>query len=242
MHTVGLISSVLWPKSISLKWKDAGLETSHSDLLVFVVLTAGQFMKLEDQSFRLVIESHLNHVLNGFGVSCHEDSILLKSLMGRYRLRNTIYKYSVNKNFDFSKGQPSRNLRTMYDLLRFENEIVMQQAIVNGNVEKIVLVKDDQEGDDVLAQGFPHNAKKILTRKCYEIGQKSGSGMAAFAMPVYNGPPRLAVDNAAFLKEQRHDLNLRESELENLKKEHYDLEKELRNINSQLNEAMVMFI
>jgi chromosome segregation ATPase len=213
-----------------------------SGLSVFSALKVGQFIKLEDQSYRLVIESHLNHVLNGFGVSCHDDSLLLQKMMSHYRLRNTVYKYSYKKDFDFSQGMPAGNLRTMYDLLRFDNEIVLQQAVINGNIEKIILVKDDEEGDAILAHGFPKNANKILTKKCYEVGQKSGNGMAAFAMNVFNGPPRLAADNATYLNEQRRDLKLRESELGNLKTEYAELEKELRNLNSRFSIVMVLCV
>ncbi|KAJ3334181.1 Structural maintenance of chromosomes protein 6, partial [Kappamyces sp. JEL0680] len=149
---------------------------------------------LEDMRYQSVVESHLNHALNGFGVETAEDHDLLSKVLTHFRChKNTIYKYKLNSSFDYSSGCPDKSLRTMLDILKIDNEVVLQQFIIQGKIESTVLVADHREGDAILSRGYPANTSRILTADCFEVGSRRG-GLSQTPMNRYDGPPRLRND------------------------------------------------
>ncbi len=71
--------------------------------------------------------------------------------------------------------------------------------VINGKIEKTVLVKSHEEGDDITRQGYPHNVTNIFSRDCYSFGQRGG-GLASNALNEYKGHPRLTKDIESILK------------------------------------------
>lgn len=78
----------------------------------------GCHISLNDQKFRVVIESYLSRILNSFCVENDQDYRQLQSILQKHRCQAGIYKYRAKKDFDFSSGQPAKNLRTILDVLQ----------------------------------------------------------------------------------------------------------------------------
>lgn len=65
--------------------------------------------------------------------------------------------------------------------------------VIHGKIESVVLVENDRQGDQVIANGYPQKVSRIFTADCYEIGSRTGA-LSAVAINRYNGPPLLSTD------------------------------------------------
>lgn len=77
----------------------------------------GLHIQLKKKDCRSVVESSLNHLLNGFGVDNIEDQRLLNRILQKYNCPNTVYKYQAVRNFDFRSGLPENSLETILDVI-----------------------------------------------------------------------------------------------------------------------------
>ncbi|KAJ2999294.1 Structural maintenance of chromosomes protein 6 [Globomyces sp. JEL0801] len=169
-----------------------------------------------DSKFHNLIETYLNSQLNSFAVETQDDIRELQSLINRHRVKSQIYKYSNVSNFDFSTGQPSRNLRTMLDALQIDNDIVLQQLIITASIEKVVLVDSHADGDDIAARGYPENVVAVFSSDCYQFGSRNG-GLSSDPMTMYRGSPRLTHDFSVIINEQKEVVELQKAAVQKLR-------------------------
>ena len=78
----------------------------------------GLFVKITEEKFSTVVESVLDKVLNGYVVENDHDYQLLQKILSQYRGgRVPVFKTRFQKGLDFESGRPSKELKTMYDVL-----------------------------------------------------------------------------------------------------------------------------
>jgi chromosome segregation ATPase len=169
----------------------------------------GLYVKLNDQKYRRVVESLLDPLLNSFAVDNDADYQRLQRILRNNETSIPVLKYQRKVDFDFSSGRPSSEFKTVLDILKIEDEVVMQQLIINSNIEKTVLVDTHSEGDRMSRNGLPPNVMGIYTIDCFQIGSRSG-GLQTSAMRLYQGLPRLAKDIQSTLQEYQNNLKEKE--------------------------------
>ena len=77
----------------------------------------GRFVKLTDDRFSAVVESTLDSTLNGYFVDNDQDYHLLRKILLHYKSKAPVFKAKPNKKLDFESGRPSRDLKTILDVL-----------------------------------------------------------------------------------------------------------------------------
>lgn len=77
----------------------------------------GLHIQLKRQECRLVVESLLNHLLNGFGVDNTDDQRFLQTILKNHRCNNTVYKYQAVRDFNYISGTPDKSLQTILDVI-----------------------------------------------------------------------------------------------------------------------------
>ena len=74
-----------------------------------------------------------------------------------------------------------------------------QQLVINGKIEKTVIVGSHEEGDRITRNSYPHNVTSIFSKDCYSFGQYGG-GLATSSLNEYRGTPRLTADYEQLLR------------------------------------------
>ncbi|KAJ3276811.1 Structural maintenance of chromosomes protein 6 [Terramyces sp. JEL0728] len=114
-----------------------------------------------------------------------------------------IYKYDPKGDLNYYDGQPSKNLKTVLDVLTIDNQIALEQLIINNNIEKAVLVDTMEEGDSL--NPWPRNVSGVFTPEGHLIGGKQG-GLSTASMSMYRGPPRLSENVDEVVRELQYEL------------------------------------
>ncbi|RYR22124.1 hypothetical protein Ahy_B03g067401 isoform A [Arachis hypogaea] len=116
---------------------------------------------LDAKKWAATVEHAIGGLLNSFIVTDHKDFLLLKQLAKEANYRNLqiiIYDFSIPRLKIPQHMLPETNHPSTLSLLQSEND-----TVINGNVERQVLVKDYDTGKVVAFNQKPRNLKEIYT-------------------------------------------------------------------------------
>ncbi|PYH63921.1 DNA repair protein SMC6 [Aspergillus vadensis CBS 113365] len=182
----------------------------------------GHYVRLLKPEWSSILENAFGTTLNSFVVTSPRDSKILFQIMKRV---------NCDKHINTSGNEPDPQYDTA---LRFDNEWVRGQLIINHHIEKMLLIENLEEASSVLFDGQqPRNVKR-----CYCIDQTnrrrgihlsfSRTGEPSQApVPAYKGSPRMRSDRESQIKVQQ-------SVVADLKQDLSRHEQELRSAQSRL--------
>ncbi|KAI7904464.1 uncharacterized protein BX663DRAFT_505119 [Cokeromyces recurvatus] len=185
----------------------------------------GATLQLLKPQFADTLETVLNKNLNAFVVESFHDKNLLFSILARHNMKNVPIIISNYDLFDYSSGEPDSRHLTVLRAIKFNDEWVKRQMIIANKIEKILLMEDRQEADDLM-KTRPHNIDLCFTSSGHRVGGKSG--MKTVSIETYRGPPRFQRDIDEQIRKQR-------ATEEELKKKYNELEVETREIRANMN-------
>lgn len=163
----------------------------------------GSTLKLLKPQFGDVLEQVLNKSLNSFVVECFEDKNLLLSILRRNRMAYVSIMVAEYDLFDYSSGEPSEEYLTVLRAFHFEDEWVKRQFIIFNKIEKIILMEDRAEADNVMYSN-PRNVDLCFTSSGHKVGSRSG--MKTETIDQYRGPSRFQTDVDAQIRKHNHAL------------------------------------
>ncbi|RKO86787.1 P-loop containing nucleoside triphosphate hydrolase protein, partial [Blyttiomyces helicus] len=192
----------------------------------------GMFVKIQQPVFAQVVETLIASTMEAFAVDTVEDQDLLNDILRqnnwpapavrstalaespittcspsigvwRYRERpTTVLSFPISSDVSPS-GQPlSLMLIPSGPAPQFTHEIARNQFIIQSRIEKQVLVRTRQEGDQITRHGLPQNALGVYTPEGHKIGARAG-GFSTQSMNLYRGPPRLIKDIEPVIREHK---------------------------------------
>ncbi|KAK4520474.1 uncharacterized protein ATC70_007986 [Mucor velutinosus] len=196
----------------------------------------GATLELLKPEFATVLEGVLNNSLNAFVVETFKDRETLDKILAENQMRNVSVFVSDYDIFDYSSGEPDSQYLTVLRALKFNDEWVKRQLITTNKIEKMLLMYNRQEADDLMFKGPPRNVDLCFTKEGYKVGGKRG--MKTESVDSYRGAPRFQkdIDRAIALEEKRVQEALK---LENEKKETYKrVSKECRDLEQQKKDCL----
>ncbi|KAI7868513.1 P-loop containing nucleoside triphosphate hydrolase protein [Spinellus fusiger] len=193
----------------------------------------GAYIQLKHPEYANVLEIVLGKILNSFVVENFDDRNILHKILSRHnitRARTPIYvaRYDI---FDYSREEPNEKYLTILRAIKFEDEWVKRQMIIANHIEKILLMSNREEAEQIMLK-TPANIRGCFTQQCQSIGAKQG--MRTESLTQYRGQPRFKKDIDPEIEEAKQSIRdtseqLREmkSQQEQLGNRIYNLEKEL---------------
>ncbi|KAI9494829.1 hypothetical protein BDB00DRAFT_761374, partial [Zychaea mexicana] len=173
----------------------------------------GRYLKLKYPEYTETMEIVLGKVLNSFVVENYDDRKLLSLILERRKMGDTLIIVSKHDLFDFSEGEPDARYLTMLRALEFSDEWVKRQIIVARDIEKLVLIGERREADDLMLGGGPRNVKACYTTKAQKVtGQH---GLKTEALQRYRGPPREMMAELRKLDVQSSELKQARQQVQN---------------------------
>lgn len=184
----------------------------------------GSTLKLLKPQFSDTLELILNKSMNSFVVECFEDKNLLLSILKRCNCGNIPIMVADYDLFDYSSGEPDQRYLTVLRAIKFEDEWVKRQFIIFNKIEKILLMEDRAEADDIMLHQ-PKNIHLCFTSSGHKVGSKSG--MKTETLDAYRGPPRFQTDIDAEIRKHKE-------EQDSLQEKYDSLDREFRQIHQHI--------
>ncbi|RYR69378.1 hypothetical protein Ahy_A03g015935 isoform C [Arachis hypogaea] len=154
---------------------------------------------LDAKKWAATVEHAIGGLLNSFIVTDHKDFLLLKQLAKEANYRNLqiiIYDFSIPRLKIPQHMLPETNHPSTLSLLQSENH-----TVINGNVERQVLVKDYDTGKVVAFNQRPRNLKEIYTADGKKMFYRGG---VETTLPLKGkGPGRLCSSFEDYIKDLR---------------------------------------
>ena len=161
----------------------------------------GLHIRLRDPRWAPLVEAVLGDVLNAFCVTNHADRELLSAILREHQCRSQVYT-SPPDLFEYAHGEPDAAVLTLLRALDIDEPYIVRSLINSVNAERSALVDARVHGDQLVRQGL-RNVSQVYSADLFKItGGPTGS--ATQTVSRYNGPPRLAADTAARMREA-HD-------------------------------------
>ncbi|KAL0135489.1 P-loop containing nucleoside triphosphate hydrolase protein [Mucor lusitanicus] len=195
----------------------------------------GATLELLEPDYATVLEGVLNNSLNAFVVETFKDRETLVKILDNHQIKGVSVFVSDYDIFDYSSGEPDPQYLTALRALKFNDEWVKRQLITTNKIEKMLLMYDRQEADDLMYSGAPRNIDLCFTREGYKVGGKRG--MKTETVDPYRGTPRFQkdIDRAIAIEEASANEALK---LENQKKEEYTrMKRECEDLEDQRKEC-----
>ncbi|KAJ9476428.1 Structural maintenance of chromosomes protein 6 [Pseudozyma hubeiensis] len=170
----------------------------------------GTHLKLRDARWQRVLESVIANNLNAFFVSNHADRMRLKKIMDRLGVHSPII-IGAETLFDYSSGEPHRDITTILRVLDFDNEIVKRQLILAVHIERAALVERRAEGDRLM-RTTPANVQVCFSADMFSISGGQAGSLSA-ALQEHRGAPRLSQNVGDVIRRLEEEKQRLESEI-----------------------------
>jgi len=180
----------------------------------------GAHIQLLQPQWSAVLEATIGKNLNAFLVATKNDSKLLYSMMSRLNIRDCPVLLSNNRKpipLEKLKDNKPEGFVTILDVLKFDDDLVRDQLIMNHTIEKTVLMEQRTEAEKTMFDGPPpRNVKAII---CFRTGDR-GPGLrltenngtiGTSPVNIKNSRTRIKINTGseiAFLKQQHHQLEV----------------------------------
>jgi chromosome segregation ATPase len=216
------------------KWIDA-YDRSLPDLMLAIdqetrfrqqpIGPMGRYVQILKPEWTPILEKQAGGALNAFVVTSKADQSLLSDLMRRYRWQSPIY-IGEDKQIDTTNHEPDPTLDTWMRVLKFTNNLVRNQMIINQRIDQVVLIAKREEAVEFMMR--PANGRRNCglcftmsddnNRKGHCISVREGSG--AFNMdPIgeWRKDYRMQADTESRLAAEKATLDRLQQEWRNLR-------------------------
>ncbi|KAK9468106.1 P-loop containing nucleoside triphosphate hydrolase protein [Lipomyces arxii] len=187
----------------------------------------GMYIHVKRPEWVSLLESGLGKNLENFVVSCIEDQRLLNRILKKYSSRAGI-TVRKNETFDYSSFLPDSQFVTALSVLEFNNEMAKYAMIDISHIERIILIEDRKEADEVMYRN-PRNVSVCYAKKAghrfdgFRIMQKRGASSSQ-PQAGRRDSPRMRVDNTARMQQLKEDKASVMAEFEQLEQGYHQLE------------------
>ncbi|CAH7690117.1 hypothetical protein PPACK8108_LOCUS25362 [Phakopsora pachyrhizi] len=177
----------------------------------------GMHIQLKENIWAPVLEIALGTSLNSYLVTNRNDEQKLRSLMSRCNCTLPIIRTN-RELFDYSRGEPAPEHRTILRVLDIDDEFVKRALINDARIEKSILVHHRTDGEPIMTGpgNSRFNIDTCYTKDCYRVGNAAGTRQVTALRP-YKGAPRISADQASFIRERRLEMEELENRKERLK-------------------------
>lgn len=183
------------------------VESESSSFSQRPVGPVGAHIRLLKPEWSTVLEKTLGQVLNAFIVRNKSDQTKLKALMKRCGIhREPPIFIAHGGHIDTSSQEPEEQFDTILKVLEFDSDTVRSQLIINNSIEKIILVPERIEAENIMmnSERPPRNVTACLTfhdganKHGWGINLQrkptGGANMSPIA-PLKSGLPRMRSDS-----------------------------------------------
>lgn len=186
----------------------------------------GAHIRLLKPEWSRIIESTLGQALDAFVVTNKKDQVRLSSLMKSVvrKTRTPPIFLAYGGRIDTRAQEPDAQYDTIMRVLRFEDDLVRSQLIINNSIEKIILIRDRVEAEEVMFKNTPRNAAACI---CFHDGKPGhgiritsrGAAKAQSTIVPLRQRPRMQSDSGSQVEMQKTLLNQLSAELRELDRE-----------------------
>ncbi|KAK1753499.1 hypothetical protein QBC47DRAFT_386576 [Echria macrotheca] len=166
----------------------------------------GLHVRLLKPEWSNVLESYFGRSLNGFLVTSHEDSRLLQDMIKQIGLRDaSVNVVKARTPLNLEGKEPDESFDTILRVLKFDNDLVRDQLIIQHMIEQVILIPERTKAQDIMFNGAPpRNVKAAL---CFQDGDRSAGlrltggndMMATSPIQSRNQAPRMKGDISSHL-------------------------------------------
>lgn len=133
----------------------------------------GRYIELEDDKWKVAIESIVGRLLHAFTVNDPKDRAVLTQLIKKdfpgHASYTIITSRFQNRVYDVRKGavRPATNTRLVMDVMRVSDPVVMNCLIDHCKIETILLTEDEQVAMRLTSdeENVPHSLLRIMLMK-----------------------------------------------------------------------------
>ncbi|KAL8289857.1 hypothetical protein RB597_001474 [Gaeumannomyces tritici] len=184
----------------------------------------GSLISVTKPQWTSLLEKTFGRVLNGFIVTSKADQQRLQRSMENFRIRSCPVLIANRTVIDTRGKEPDSEFDTILRVLKFEDDMVRNQLIINSFIEQIILVEKRLDAENVLFKGPPpRNVKACICFHDIKRGQglrltNRGGGSNLATAPVVPGSqkPRMKADMHAQVSQIREALSQLQTELADL--------------------------
>lgn len=184
----------------------------------------GSLISVTKPQWTSLLEKTLGRALNGFIVTSKADQQRLQRSMEHFRIKNCPVLIANRTVIDTRGKEPDPEFDTILRVLKFEDDMVRNQLIINSFIEQIILVEKRLDAENVLFKGPPpRNVKACICFHDTKRGQglrltNRGGGANLATAPVVPGPqkPRMKADVQAQVSQLRDVLSQLRGEYDDL--------------------------
>jgi len=198
----------------------------------------GTHIQILKPSWSSILEKVLGGFLNDFIVTSLADEKRLRAHMHKLGItRNTGIVLANSRHIDTTGNEPDAQFETVLRILKFDNDIVRNQLIINSSIEQLLLIPDRAKAEEVMFNGrLPPNVKSCLSfhdtkRNTGLMLQNKGGGNSLSTSTVETNPsqrPRMRAEQDSAMSAQKEILETHEKELRFLAQQMQKLEQENR--------------
>ncbi|KAL2024796.1 hypothetical protein VTK56DRAFT_5617 [Thermocarpiscus australiensis] len=171
----------------------------------------GTHIQLLKTEWSGILEKTIGVNLNAFLVTSRRDEKILRGLMNRAGVRSCPVLICGQHPLDLNGKEPDPEYDTILRVLKFDNQMVRDQLIINHMIEQVILIRDRVRAQNVMFDGAPpRNVKACLSFHDSKRGEglrlvnNNGNISTSPIQPNPNLRPRMKTDSgsqAALLKE-----------------------------------------
>ncbi|TPX09610.1 uncharacterized protein E0L32_009211 [Thyridium curvatum] len=177
-----------------------------------------------------ILEATLGNILNGFIVTSKQDQERLRGLMERFRVQKSPIVIANRRLLDTSGKEPDERFDTILRVLRFDNELIKKELIINNRIEQVILIQERKNAEDVMFNGpVPQNVVACLALHDGKRGQ--GLRLTARAQGISTSPviggnqrPRMKSDSDSQIAIHKDYLESYRTELRQLETDRRQLQ------------------
>lgn len=189
----------------------------------------GTHIQLLNPIWSSILEQTIGANLNAFIVTSRHDHKILQAMMNRAGVRNCPILIGNRHTLNTDGKEPDPSFDTILRVLKFDNQLVRDQMIINNAIEQVILIADRIKAEDVMFSGpAPRNVMACLSLHDGKRGEglrltnKGGSNYGTTTVtPNPNLRPRMKTDSdsqLSILKETLEQLGNELRELETQKR------------------------
>ncbi|KAL6639820.1 hypothetical protein ACP70R_022642 [Stipagrostis hirtigluma subsp. patula] len=129
-------------------------------------------VQLASDSWSIAVDYAVGRLLDAFIVSCHKDSLILRECAKEANYRNVqiiIYDFAKPRLDIPNHLLPSTAHPTVLSVIHSDNPTVLNVLVDQGHAERLVLVRDYEEGKSVAFDQRIRNLKDVYTSDGYRM-------------------------------------------------------------------------
>ncbi|KAH8887096.1 P-loop containing nucleoside triphosphate hydrolase protein [Thozetella sp. PMI_491] len=184
----------------------------------------GAHVHLLKPEWSSILEGFLGKNLNAFVVGSVHDQKILANMMRQLGIRNCPVMIGGQLPLDLRGKEPDEQFDTILRVLKFDNDMVRNQLIINSAVEQVILVPKRADAQEIMFRGPPpSNVKACLCNHDSKRGHglrltnNRGNISTQPVDPRLNAAPRMKADSmsqVAFLRDSIRQLENEFAEIE----------------------------